>query len=276
MTIDERIEKVDLGLFSHVANQTTEEDKRTLLALQAGFRKIFPGYVYLEIGSFKGGSIQQHVVDPKCGAIISIDPRPGSAPFAGGTFKYPDVTAASMLRSLQEIPGADISKIKTYDSSASDLRSTALSVRPHLCFVDGEHTDAAALVDARFCLSVLAENGAIAFHDANMIYGGLRTFLTELTARGRVFRAYMLPDSIFLIELGTIDFCDTEPLRGRVREGYKAYLAGMFANDVYVQAYSWSVARMVRATQAFYHDSAFCQALRKAKRSFFKPKVSKA
>ena len=240
MTIDERIEQLDLSLFSRIASETTEEDKRTLLALQAAFRRRFPGYIYLEIGSFRGGSIQQHVVDPKCGGIISIDPRPGSAPYPGGTFKYPDASAASMLAGLQEIPGADISKIRTFETTAAKLTGKMIGARPQLCFIDGEHTDEAALVDARFCLSALAENGVIAFHDANMIYGGLRTLLVELAAAGRVFRAQMLPDSIFLIEVGALNFCESEPLRGRVRENYKAYLAGMFANDFYVRAYPWS------------------------------------
>ena len=64
MTIDERIEQLDLSLFSHVASQTTVEDQRSLLAIQAAIRRSFPAYVYLEIGSHKGGSIQPHVVDP--------------------------------------------------------------------------------------------------------------------------------------------------------------------------------------------------------------------
>jgi hypothetical protein len=275
MTIDERIEQLDLSLFSHVHNETTEEDKRTLLALQIAFRQRFPGYVYLEIGSYKGGSIQQHVVDDKCGKIISIDPRPESAPYPGGSFKYPETTTESMLASLKQIPGADISKIKTFEASTSGLSAEAIGVRPQLCFVDGEHTDKAALADGRFCLSVLAENGAIAFHDANMIYGGLRTILAELTACGRVFRAQMLPDSIFLIEVGSIDFCATEPLRGRVRESYKAYLAGMLANDMYVQAYPLSVARAVRAVQGFYQELLIYRALRKVKRILFRRSASK-
>jgi len=276
MTIDERIEQLDLSLFGYVENQTTEEDKRTLLALQTAIRRRIPGYVYLEIGSYKGGSIQQHVVDPKCGGIISIDPRPGSLPDRRGTYNYFAATAAGMLESLRQIPGAHVAKIKTFECTVSDLDPRTAGLRADLCFVDGEHTDKAALEDARFCLGVLAENGAIAFHDANMVYGGLRAFLAELAARKCVFRAYMLPDSIFLIEFGEIDDCETEPLRGRVRENYKAYLAGMYANDIYVQAYPWSITRAVREVQGFYYHSALCQTLRKAKRSIFKPKTSKS
>ena len=154
-----------------------------------------------------------------------------------------------MLAGLRQIPGADVSKIKTFETTAAKLNGKMIGARPQLCFIDGEHTDEAALVDARFCLSVLAENGAIAFHDANMIYGGLRTLLAELAASGCLLRAQMLPDSIFLIEVGAVDFCESEPLRGRVRENYKAYLAGMFANDFYVRAYPLSAARVARAVE---------------------------
>jgi hypothetical protein len=148
-----------------------------------------------------------------------------------------------------------------------------------LCFIDGEHTDKAVLGDARFCLSVLAENGIIMFHDSNLIYGGLQNFLSELEADGRGFRPALVPGSIFLIEFGSPGFCEMEPLRGRVRENYKAYLSGMQANDVFRRAYPLSVDRIVSGSRAcyydFYYNSAICQALRKVKRFFFKSKASK-
>jgi len=274
VTMDERIEQLDLSLFGHVASQTSVEDRRSLLAIQTAIRRSFPGYLYLEIGSHKGGSIQPHVVDPRCARIISIDPRPASQPDTRAVrYYYPENSTQSMLDSLGKIPGADVSKIKTFDATTSQLNEKMIGLRPQLCFVDGEHTHEAALRDARFCLSVLAENGAIAFHDAQLIYRGLQTFLAELTARGRVFRAHVLPDFVFLIEFGTIHFSETDPLRGRVRDSYRAYLAGMLANDMFVQAYPLSIARMAKAVRAW-HDSAIRPVMRKVER-LFKPKAFK-
>jgi hypothetical protein len=247
MTIDERIERLDLSLFGHIVSQTTEDDRGSFLAVQTVIRRNFPGYAYLEIGSHRGGSLQPHVVDPKCGRIISVDPRPASQNDSRGQrFRYPENNTQNMLDGLKRIPGADISKIRTFETTTAGLTGEMIGVRPHLCFVDGEHTDRAVVGDARFCLSVLAENGAILFHDANVIYGGLQIWLEELRASGRVFRAAVVPGSIFVVDFGSAGYLETEPLRGRVREHYKAYLFGMQENDLYRRAYPFSVARLVK------------------------------
>src|ERR1700689_676399 len=126
MTTDERIERLDLSLFDGGPSQTTEEDKRPLRAAQTAVRRSFPGYVYLEIGSYKGGSLQPYVVDPKCGRIISIDPRPTATPDSRGIFNYERVSTAGMLASLEQIPGADVSKIKTFESTTAGLTGKML------------------------------------------------------------------------------------------------------------------------------------------------------
>ncbi len=246
MTIEERIEQLDLSLFGHVVSQATDDDRVSLLAVQTAIRRKFPGYVYLEVGSHMGGSLQPHVLDPKCGRIISIDPRPGATPDTRGTQHYVPVSTASMLESLKQIPGADVSKIKTFETTTASMTENIIGVRPRLCFIDGEHTDEAMLGDARFCLSVLAENGVIVFHDANLVFTGLQVFLNELAASRRSFHPHILPGSIFLIEVGTMRFCEAEPLRGRIQENYKAYLAGMVENDWYRRAYHLPVYRALR------------------------------
>ncbi len=64
-------------LFNHIPSQTTLNDKRALLALHEVNRARTNGnFVYLEIGSHLGGSLQALVLDPACSKIISIDPRP--------------------------------------------------------------------------------------------------------------------------------------------------------------------------------------------------------
>jgi len=275
MTIDERIEQLDPSLVGHVATTTPEEDRRTLLALQTVIRRVFPAYTYLEIGSYKGGSLQPYVVDPKCQKIISIDPRPGATPDVGrGTHYYPEFSVETMLEQLRGIPGADVSKIQTFEATSSDLNANQIGVRPQLCFVDGEHTDEAVLTDARFCLSVLGDSGAIAFHDANIVFKGLQSFLAELTQSGRSFRAHILPNFLFLIELGPVCFCEREPLRQQLQENYKAYLAGMLANDYYRQAYPLSLGRIVKELREPDQLGIYL-AVRKVKRFFIKPKASK-
>ena len=73
------IRDLDLGLFAQITSQSTESDKRSLLAVQDAVREIVGPegkYNYLEIGSYLGGSIQPHLIDQRCERIFSIDKRP--------------------------------------------------------------------------------------------------------------------------------------------------------------------------------------------------------
>ena len=59
---EKAINELDLELFSrYPANLRT--DKRSLLACELAVRELTPGYNYLEIGSYLGGSIQPHLLD---------------------------------------------------------------------------------------------------------------------------------------------------------------------------------------------------------------------
>jgi hypothetical protein len=111
------------------------------------------------------------------------------------------------------------------------VRPSELPARPDCCFVDGEHTDAAVLRDARFCLEASAADCAIVFHDANIIYNGLKAFITELQASGRQFRAYNLPSTVFVIEVGNCRLTGFEPLASWREQNYKGYLDSLAGND---------------------------------------------
>lgn len=231
-----KINHLDLELFRHIGSQSTTCDKRSLLALQVACRQTVSDYSWLEIGSHLGGSLQALVVDPKCMCIISIDPRPQLQPDERGqNYHYTDNSTERMLDLLQKIPGAHMAKLRTIDAGTDTIQTTAITERPNVCFIDGEHTDASALRDARFCLSIVAENGCIAFHDAQIIYRGLNQFIQELTADGRVFRAYNLPDSVFVVELGACGFSATPHIRCMLENNHTGYLWSLMANDEYRQ-----------------------------------------
>ena len=70
------IENLDITIFDKIPSQTSEIDRRCLLAIQRHIRNNRDFYNYLEIGSHLGGSIQPHLLDHKCKHILSIDPRP--------------------------------------------------------------------------------------------------------------------------------------------------------------------------------------------------------
>lgn len=184
-SLSERLEELDLTLFDQVPSQTAPRERRSLLAVQRAVANHFGSYTYLEIGSYLGGSLQPHVLDERCRTIFSIDPRPSVAPderSEAGVIEIEDNAVERMLELLGGLEGADLSKLRTFESDAAEVDVELLAPRPQLAFIDGEHTVSAALSDYRFCRGVLADGGAILFHDFGIIYPALEQIYRELTA----------------------------------------------------------------------------------------------
>ena len=199
----------------YAPNQTSVNDRISLLALQNACRDAHGTFQYLEIGSFLGGSLQPFVADPRCAGITSIDPRTESAPDTRGTAFYPNNSVEAMLSHLEHVPGADLSKLRTIEASTEDLDPGDVT-RPQLCMLDGEHTTEAALRDARFCREVMRGEGAIVFHDRELVADAIDRFLAEL---GEVAHAsFPLPDFFQLVEIGPPLISDSDWVQG-VREG---------------------------------------------------------
>lgn len=197
----ERIDSLDLTLFSAIPTQSSEGDRRSWLAVQRSIRARGE-YTNLEIGSHLGGSIQQHLVDTRCRTIISIDNCPLRQPDdRGPLYSYEGNSTARMLENLSRVNAHGLAKITFFDSDASDVDPASLSAAPDYCFIDGEHTRAAVLSDASFCFRVCAPNAAICFHDAAVTYSALREILLDLRRRGIPFTARMLEGSTFGIFL---------------------------------------------------------------------------
>jgi hypothetical protein len=207
LSVVDRIAKQDLSLFDAVESQTTTNDRRSLLALHAGIAESRRFFTYLEIGSYLGGTLQPFVADPRCIQIISIDPRPRYVPDARPGLEhwdYGDNSAARMLDGLARIPDADLGKIRLVERSTEDIAPGALP-RADFCFIDGEHTKKAALRDGRFCRVLIQGAGVIAFHDFSIVEPAVVTLLQETKSP---MSAYMLKDSLFVLELG----CDASLL----------------------------------------------------------------
>jgi len=249
-TFQEQIEKLDPGLFGHVLSQSTERDKRSLLALQWAMRTEKPNFVYLEIGSYMGGSLQPYLVDPLCSRMISIDSRPRSLPDVRGKLSYRQNTTENMLNQLRRIPHANLARIVTFDNGTEILSPDLISCRPDFCFIDGEHTDSAVLRDARFCQSVLSASGCIAFHDANIVYQGIGAFIDELSKKSINFRAFHLLDSVLFIEFGECQLSEFPCVTELQRHNCQGYLWSLATNDIYRQFYNKAVFRAYRSARA--------------------------
>ncbi len=230
---EKAISKLDLSLFAQISSQSTDEDKRSLLACQAAVRDLVPEYKYLEIGSYLGGSIQPHLLDNQCQRIYSIDKRPPSQPDARGyDWVYLNNSTKRMLEMLTKV-SEKTEKITTLDGDARTLDPGVIADKIQLCFIDGEHTDESVVADFKFCLRILAARGAIVFHDAQITYNGIAACLRHLEGRGIRFKAYILPDVVFVMEIGGFPLHQNPKVLERLIDNHKAYLFSLQDNDSY-------------------------------------------
>lgn len=233
---EQAIGTLDLGLFQKIASQSTDDDKQSLLACQLAVREIRPNYNYLEIGSYLGGSIQPHLLDERCVKIYSIDKRPEIQPDARGVeYTYLNNSTARMMENLKAVSPAAAEKITTIDGNTREIDASKIEEEIDLCFIDGEHTDAAVTADFNFCLNVLAENGAIVFHDATVTYNGIASCLELLKEEGVKFRAYSLPSVVFVIEIGDFPIHRNAAIMARLTNNYNSYIYSLQYNDYYRQ-----------------------------------------
>ncbi|MBX3299797.1 MAG: class I SAM-dependent methyltransferase [Acidobacteria bacterium] len=230
----QRIEGLDLSLFDKVHSQTSPNDKRSFLAIEAATGELTDGFTYLEIGSYLGGSLQPYVADGRCGRIFSIDLRPKeSADDRGVSQIYHDNTTARMLENLRGVDGADLSKLTCIDADVKDIDPSRIDPAPELCLIDGEHTDEATWRDYKFCREVMASNGAIVFHDAMIIYNCLDRIVTELASEGVKFRAYNLPDVVFVVEIGDFPLHRSQSITDMLTNNHVGYLHSLKFTDQY-------------------------------------------
>jgi hypothetical protein len=243
----ERVDELDVTLLDEIETQTTLGDRQSLLALHAACRAAHESFSYLEIGSHRGGSLQALVRDPLCQRIVSIDARPERQPDERGrAFIYENNSTAAMLRGLSKVPGADTGKIVTVDGSTETVDPASIQMQPALCFIDAEHTDVAAIRDARFCRAVIGDQGVIAFHDAQIVYRGIAHLLRELSDMGTPVHPYLLPDSIFVIEFGEPRLLRTQPVRSRIDQNWQGFLFALQFNDGYRRAMNRPLLRALR------------------------------
>ncbi len=202
IALNGRLHSLDLSLFAVIPSQTSDNCKRSLLLLQDCVRSSGK-YLYLEIGSHLGGTIQPHYVDPLCKLIYSIDKRSEFQPDELGRLShYSNNTTERMLRNLSHsYPSIVETKIKTFDSDTCNLDLNEITEEPNFCFIDGEHTNQVVLSDFKFCLQVCHPNAIIAFHDSNLIFKGIKMIKKYLSNNSIQFRGYKLGGSVYAILL---------------------------------------------------------------------------
>ena len=202
--IDDRINRLNLDLFSAIESETSTEDRHSMLLIHRAVRKQ-GRYSYIEIGSHLGGTLQPHLQDPRCVRIYSIDKRPEELPdIRGYALQYEGNSTERMLIGLRAAyPDNDIGKITTFDSDASGLRKEDIPDKADICLIDGEHTNEAAVSDFNSCLPFLSSRAVVAFHDSCLVFEGIKKIKRILEEGGQPFRGLMLPGCVYALLLGS-------------------------------------------------------------------------
>ncbi len=244
---DGMIEGLDQRLFERIPSQSSELDRRSLLSCQVAVRALIGNYTYLEIGSYIGGSLQPYLVDSMCDRIFSIDKRPAIQPDARGVdFAYQNNSTQRMLDNLKQVYAPGLAKITCIDDDGSNIDPALIAPKPHICFIDGEHTDEACFNDFLFCLKVVEKNGLLIFHDAPVVYNGLSRIVTYLEEQKVRFHAYNLPDTVFVIELNDFPIHDAPVIHDVLVNNHVGYLSSLRYNDHYREFANRPLFKMLR------------------------------
>jgi hypothetical protein len=168
----------DLEYFFPVPSQTSSTEKLFLLGAMRLVRKT-GAYNYLEIGSFRGGSLTPFLMDPACKMILSIDDRGRVQPDERGiSYDYTRWTSQLMLDELHS-NSISTDKLRTFDGCINELDDN-YATSFELAFIDGEHTDEACFRDFLWTFPLLNSNSIIVFHDSGLIYKSLKIIMLYL------------------------------------------------------------------------------------------------
>jgi Methyltransferase domain len=250
-SFEDSIGQLDIALFNKIESQTSHNDRRSLLAVQSVVRKMVPDYAYLEIGSYLGGSLQPHILDPQCAKIYSIDKRPIRNPDERGvTYIYRNNSTQRMVDNLRSVHESGLSKLTCIDASSHEIEAARIETKPQLCFIDGLHLDEAVMRDFFFCMKILGPSGAIVFHDAQITYNALSSVINHLLENHIPFYAYNLPDTLFLIEINTFPIHLDPQILEILTNNYVGYLASLRGNDGYRRFATMAVFNVLRGLKA--------------------------
>ncbi|MBN1531194.1 MAG: class I SAM-dependent methyltransferase [Spirochaetes bacterium] len=201
-SIIERINSLDITLYDKILSETADVERRSLLAIQRTIAADQGEYSYLEIGSHLGGSIQPHLLDSRCTRIYSIDPRPYDMPderSKGCVVCYDNNSTERMLNLLRAIDSKAVEKIQCIESDSSSVDPNDIQIKPSIIFIDGVHTKTAVLSDYDFASKVISKNGAIVFHDFQIIYSAIHEICCHLKRKGIDHIALLLEGNVFSI-----------------------------------------------------------------------------
>jgi hypothetical protein len=99
-------------------------------------------------------------------------------------------------------------------------------------------------------MKILSSSGAIVFHDAQITYNALAGVINQLRENHVPFRAYNLPDTLFLIEVNTFPIHLDPLIREMLTNNHIGYLASLQGNDGYRRFATMPLFNMLRGLKS--------------------------
>lgn len=153
-------------------------------------------YVYLEIGSYLGGSLYTHLLDSKCQAAWSVDLRSTAKILDERNIDYAYTTTTKDMLNVFKQNNVPTNKLHTVDGTIQHVPTVPVD----LVFIDGEHTNTAAYADAVEALRF--QPSIIMFHDDWIVWQGIDKFLQYLRSNNIPSAVYkMLHSDITVVVL---------------------------------------------------------------------------
>ena len=162
-------------------------------------------YRYVEIGSFKGHSLQPHIEDDECTRALSIDLRPEITPDErAAILDYEKITVDQMIRNLRRRCGAEkLEKLETLTDTSAALATHPSDAPYDLALIDGEHTNRAAFQDFLNVSAVMRPGDhIICFDDTHIVYSGVINAIAHLRHMGVPHRALFCQGYITVLLVG--------------------------------------------------------------------------
>lgn len=219
------LKDLNLDIFK-ITSQTSQRDRLSLLALQSALKSHLSDYKYFEIGSYLGGTLLPFVQDQTCTTIYSIDKRGlFQNDERGVIYGYTHNSSQRMLDKLKAYCSEEeLKKVTCVDGISRELEPDQFQ-KVDLCFIDGEHTNQSAWEDFQLCLKIKKTDCIFVFHDADLVYQGIERVIQYLEQQSIEFKAYHLPDVLFVIEMGDLNLFQSPIIQENVlTNGFRGYL----------------------------------------------------
>lgn len=205
-----KMSSIDISIFK-VPTQTSYEDRVALETIRSFLSAKVPSYNYLELGSYRGGTLLPHLTSTNCNRILSVDRRVSFQPDerrAKG-YSYEGITTSSLIKELRrhvDDPEC-FRKLETYDGIIDDLNPQIIQKQYpegfHLCFLDAEHTNEAVFSDFIYTYRLAASDSVIMLHDSWMIGSGIKNIIFYLQFIKVPFYFRQIKDTVTAFFLGS-------------------------------------------------------------------------